>query len=153
MYHVKHNALQRRQSEGDGVSNKRRPDCLLTSLLRRRSKKRSKFRATGPCEGNPRVTGWFPSQRASNAENISYLVRSYWAICDTNSRAITTPAKIIVAHISNITKWYVKFFILLKYMTGTWKYGRDLLEISGIYIFLARRRKLRTVQYRFRICP
>ena len=31
----------------------------------------SKLRFTGLCEGNPLVTGGFPSQRTSNAENIS----------------------------------------------------------------------------------
>ena len=37
----------------------------------RRSKKTSKLRVTGLCEGNSPVTGWFPSQSASNAENVS----------------------------------------------------------------------------------
>ena len=46
-------------------------DCLLTSLIRRRSKKTSKLRVTGLCEGNPLVTGGFPSQRTNNAENVS----------------------------------------------------------------------------------
>ena len=32
-------------------------------------KKTSKLRANGLCEGNPPVTGGFPSQRASNAEH------------------------------------------------------------------------------------
>ena len=35
------------------------------------SKKTSKIRVTGLCEGNPHVTGGFPSQMASNAENVS----------------------------------------------------------------------------------
>ena len=35
------------------------------------SKKTSKLRVTGLCEGNPPVTGEFPAQRASNAENVS----------------------------------------------------------------------------------
>ena len=39
--------------------------------FRHRSKKTSKLRATGLCEGNSPVTGEFPSQRASNAENVS----------------------------------------------------------------------------------
>ena len=34
-------------------------------------RKTSKLRITGLCEGNPPVTGIFPSQRARNAENIS----------------------------------------------------------------------------------
>ena len=52
----------------DGVSNHRRLHCLLKRLFRRRSKKTSKLRVTGLCEGNPLMTGGFPSQRASNAE-------------------------------------------------------------------------------------
>ena len=30
-----------------------------------------KLRVTGLCDGNPPITGGFPSQRASNVENIS----------------------------------------------------------------------------------
>ena len=44
---------------------------LFRHLFRRRSKKRSKLRVDGLCEGNPPVTGGFPSQRASDAGNIS----------------------------------------------------------------------------------
>ena len=36
-----------------------------------RSKKTSKLRVTGLCAGNSPVTGEFPAQRASNAENVS----------------------------------------------------------------------------------
>ena len=53
-------SLHWRHNECDGVSNQRRPDCLLNRLFRRRSKKTSKFR----------VTGGFPSQKDSNAENV-----------------------------------------------------------------------------------
>ena len=63
--------LQWRHNECDGASNHRRLDYLLNRLFRRRSKKISKLRVTGLCEGNPPVTGGFPSQRASNAENVS----------------------------------------------------------------------------------
>ena len=43
---------------------------LLKRLFRRRSKKTSLLRVTGLCEGNPPVTGGYPSQRASNAEYV-----------------------------------------------------------------------------------
>ena len=43
-----------RHNEHDGVSNHRRLDCLLNDLFRRRSKKTTKLRVTGLCEGNPR---------------------------------------------------------------------------------------------------
>ena len=53
--------LQWRHYERDGVSNHRRLDCLLNRLFRCRSKKTSKPRVTGLCEGNSPVTGEFPA--------------------------------------------------------------------------------------------
>ena len=53
------------------TSNHRHPDCLLDCLFSRRSKKTSKLRVTGLCDGNSLVTGGFPSQRTSNMENVS----------------------------------------------------------------------------------
>ena len=41
-----------------------------TLLFCRRSKKTPKLPVTGLCEGNSPVTGEFPTQRASNAENV-----------------------------------------------------------------------------------
>ena len=52
--------LQWRHNEHDGVWNHQRLDCLLNRLFRRRSKKISKLRVTGLCEGNAPVTGAFP---------------------------------------------------------------------------------------------
>ena len=63
--------LRWRHNEHDGVSIHQRFDCLLNRLFRRGSKKTSKLRVTGLCEGNSPVTGEFPAQRASNAENVS----------------------------------------------------------------------------------
>ena len=57
--------LQWRHNEHDGVSNYWYLDYLLNRLFRCRSKKTSKLHVTGLCEGNPLVTGGFPS----NAEN------------------------------------------------------------------------------------
>ena len=48
-----------------------------TVYSRRRSKKTSKLRVTGLCEGNSPVTGEFPAQRASNAENVSIWWRHH----------------------------------------------------------------------------
>ena len=64
-------ALQWRHNECDGVSNPQPHDCLLKRLFGRRSRKTSKIRVTGICVGNSLVTGEFPAQRASNAENVS----------------------------------------------------------------------------------
>ena len=43
----------------------------------RTSKKTSKLRVTGLCEGNSPVTGEIHAQRASNAENASILWRHH----------------------------------------------------------------------------
>ena len=51
-------------------------DCLLKLLFRRRSKT-SKLRVTGLCAGNSPVTGEFPAQRVSNAENASIWWRHH----------------------------------------------------------------------------
>ena len=64
-------SLQWRHNDRDGVSNHQHHYCLLNRLFRRTSKKTSKLRVTGLCEGNSSVTGKFPTQRASNAENVS----------------------------------------------------------------------------------
>ena len=69
--------LQWRHNERDGVSNHQPHDCLLKHLFRRRSKKTSKLRVTGLCKGNSPVTGEFPAQRASNAENIAIWRRHH----------------------------------------------------------------------------
>ena len=63
--------LQWRHNEGDGVSTHQPHDCLLNRLFRRRSKRTSKLRVTGLCAENSPVTGEFPTQMASNAENVS----------------------------------------------------------------------------------
>ena len=65
-------SLQWRHNEDDGVSNHQAHDCLFNRLFRRRSKKTSKLRVTGLCEGNSPVTSEFPAQRASNAENFPF---------------------------------------------------------------------------------
>ena len=70
-------SLEWRHDERDGVSVPRRLDCLLNHLFRRRSKKTSKLRITGLCEGTSPVTGKFPAQRASNAEYVSIWWRHH----------------------------------------------------------------------------
>ena len=63
--------LQWHHNERDGVSNHQPHDCSFNRLFRRTSKKTSKLRVTGLCEGNSAVTVEFPAQRASNAESYS----------------------------------------------------------------------------------
>ena len=61
----------------DGVSNHQPDDCLLNRLFGRRTKKTLKLHVSGLCAGNSLVTGEFPSQRASNAENVSIWWRHH----------------------------------------------------------------------------
>ena len=68
--------LQWRHNYCNGVSNHQRHDCLLNHLFSR-SKKISKLRVTGLCEGNPPMTGGFPSQKTSTAENVSIWWRHH----------------------------------------------------------------------------
>ena len=65
-------------NERNGVSNYRCLDCLLNCLLMHRWKKTLKLRVTDLWEGNPPLTGGFPTQRASNAENASIWWRYQW---------------------------------------------------------------------------
>ena len=69
--------LQWRHNEHYGVPNHRRLHCLLNRFFSRRSKKTSKLRVTGLCKGSPSVTDGFPSQRVSNAENVSIWWRHH----------------------------------------------------------------------------
>ena len=68
--------LQWCHNEHGGISN--HLYCSLSHLFRHRSKKTSKRRVTGLCAGNSLVTGEFPVQRASNAENVSIWWRHHW---------------------------------------------------------------------------
>ena len=66
-------ALLWRHNGHDGVSNHQPRDSLLNRLF----KKTSKFRFTGLCVGKSPVTGEFPAQMASNAENDSIWWRHH----------------------------------------------------------------------------
>ena len=69
--------VQWRHNERDCVSSNRGFGCSLNRLSRRRSKKTSKLRVTSLCEGNPSVTGGFPTQKARNAEIVSIWWRHH----------------------------------------------------------------------------
>ena len=57
------------------------PIVYSTVYSRSRSKKTLKLRVTGLCVGNSPVTGEFPAQRASNAENVSIWWRHHVYHC------------------------------------------------------------------------
>ena len=69
--------LQWRHNEHDSVSNHQPNDCLPNGLFGRRSKVTSKLRVTGLCVGNSPLTGEFPAQKDSNAENVSIWWRHH----------------------------------------------------------------------------
>ena len=69
-------SLHWRHNGRDSVSNHQPYDCLLNRLFRRRSKKTSKLRVTGLCEGNSPGTGEFSAQMGSNAENFHLMTSS-----------------------------------------------------------------------------
>ena len=74
--------LRWRHNGHDSISNHQPHDCSLNCLLRCRSKKTSKFCVTGLCVGNSPGNGEFPSQFASNVENVSIWWRHHggWSV-------------------------------------------------------------------------
>ena len=72
-------SLQWRHNGRDGVSNHQPHECLLNRSFRRRSKKTSKLRVTGLCQGNSPMTGEIPAQRASDAVNVFIWWRHHGA--------------------------------------------------------------------------
>ena len=74
---IHHSTLLWHHNGRDGVSNHQLHDCLLNRSFRCKSKKTSKLRFTGLCVGNSPVTGEFPAQKASNAQNVSIWWRHH----------------------------------------------------------------------------
>ena len=79
----RHDSLQWRHNERDGVSNHQHSDCLVNHLFRRRSTKTSRLRVTGLCEENSPVIGEFPEHSARNVEIVSiwwlyYVYENRW---------------------------------------------------------------------------
>ena len=70
-------SFQWRHNGRNGISNHQPHDCSLNRLFRCRSKKTSKQRITGLCAGDSPVTGEFPEQMASYAENVSIWWRHH----------------------------------------------------------------------------
>ena len=69
--------LQWRYNGRDGISNHRRHDCLLNLLSRLRSKKTSKLRVTGLCDGIHRWPVNFPHKRPVMRKYF-HLMTSSW---------------------------------------------------------------------------
>ena len=76
-----------------------------TVYSRRRSKKTSKLRVTGLCAGNSPVTGEFPAQRASNAENGSIWWRHHRGSSYRSARKLNVKNE---THGYDINKYYIR---------------------------------------------
>ena len=122
------NNYQWRHDECDGVLNLQRLDCLLSHLFRRRSKKTSKLRVTGLCEGNSQLTGEFPAQKASNVENVSVWWRHHDKIPLTNScHYHRFVCDYMPSHFTSLGVWLCWVLFLLA--NNSWHAGNRL----GVY--------------------
>ena len=112
--------LQWRYNERDGVSDHQPHDCLLNHLFGCRSEKTSKLQVTGLCAGNSPVTGEFPAQRASNAENVSIRRRHHdlgWCIYPSVDIDKFTAWEVITPLTYNAESWWSKSTTKLYFMT------------------------------------
>ena len=116
-YQLAPTPLQWRNNERHGVSNHQRLHSLLNCWFRGRSKKTPKLCVTGLCAGNSPVTGEFPAQKASNAENVSIWWRhrdnsvSPRAVDNTNLSSCGPGYKCSYILFSAILHWVVGFNI------------------------------------------
>ena len=79
--------LQWHHNEHYGISNHQPHNCLLKC----RSQKPSKLHVIGLCEGNSPVTSEFPTQRASNVENVSIRWRHHEQLKHTVHTIVSWP--------------------------------------------------------------
>ena len=96
-------ALQWRHDDRSGVSNHRRLDCLHNGLFRCRSKKTSKLRVTGICEGNSPVTGEFPHKGPVTRKMVPFddVIMTTCAGTSDDKAGIMTVQSISVDHMSS----------------------------------------------------
>ena len=121
--------LRWRHNERDSVSNHQPQDCLLNHLFRRRSKKTSKIRVTGLCVGNSPVTGEFPAQMASNADNVSIWWRHHAEIGSSSSRGTGRKIVSLLRHSIN----YVNCEILFV-MSSSWHFKHPMEMVILILV-------------------
>ena len=96
-----------------------------TVYSRPRSKKTSKLRVTGLCEGNSPVTGEFPAQRASNAENVSIWWRHHVTmVLSMRDKKVSTmwDTRALDLHKEKFQAWYCRSFMDFPHKkTMTWE--------------------------------
>ena len=101
-------SLKWHHNERDGISNHRRIDWSLHRLFRRRSKKTSKLRVTGFCEGNSSVTSKFPAQRDTK---VSIWWRHPGKVLEICHKTLTT--------VCGVTKRHKRWQKMLTITAGT----------------------------------
>ena len=117
-------SLQWCHKESDGISNHRCLNWLLTCSFRLRSRKTSKLRITGCCEGNPPETIGFPSQRASNTENVP----TWWHHHGCEQLTQFTDMYIYIYHNSYVYQKHVFISIIFT----------DLIDFNNFHTHLVR---------------
>ena len=97
--------LRWRHNGREGVSNHQPQDCLLSRLFTRRSKKTSKLRVTGLWAGISPVTGEFPAQRTSNAENVFIWWRHHVLSVYFMTAIMMTSSNGNIFHVTGPLRW------------------------------------------------
>ena len=110
---------QWRHNGREGVSNHRRFYCLLKCLFRHRSKKTSKLRVNGLCEGNSPVTVNSPHKRP--------VTRKMFSFHDVNMSACWQPRQISPHSYLQVTflqtgSLLKTYFVVPSLFFETWKY-------------------------------
>ena len=118
-------SLQWRHNGRGGVTNHQPHDCLLKRLFRHRSKKTPKLPVIVLCTGNSPVTGEFPAQWASNAENDSIWWRHHvmnemsFNINDTEQWYLNKMAVNMQTAFSNTFSLFDLYFIEVRSFKGS----------------------------------
>ena len=115
--------LQGRHNKRDRVSNHQPHDCLLNRFVTRRSKKT--INAPRHCffAGNSPVTGEFPAQGASNAENVSIWWRHHGLLNFKKKQRVRRRVDF-----SNILMVHVDFDFVTRIFFIIWKYRKDFIS-------------------------
>ena len=135
-------SLQWRHNGRDIVSNYWRLHCLLNRLFRRRSKKSSRLRVTGLCEGNSPVTCELPSQGCSNVENVFIwwryheLSMKFRFIINSGPNIISVPSGFLTnfsRHSSDYKERHLHDDVIKwKHFPRYWPWGREITDYRWI---------------------
>ena len=113
--YVRDDTLPWRHNGYDGVWNHRRLHCLLNYWFRHTSKNTSKLRVTGLSEGNSPITGVFPTQKVSNAENISIWWRLHGVLCRRYSH-MTDNYNLPISHIDDTWPFHTSIRVKIEHL-------------------------------------